>query len=92
MIFVNSLFFERHVWHFAHVFDPKFLVSLGKVVDMFVGDWTGVQTAGHSFAKEPSTEMSTLSLRHRHESICCADDVSCTRMVVLLGVINLVGK
>lgn len=88
--FVNSFFVERYFWHVAHVVNPNFLVGLGKVVDVFVGGWTRVQTAGCSFANERRSETSTLSLGHMHESVRRVNDVSCMRMVVSVVVINLV--
>lgn len=92
MIALSTVSLLKDIFGVVHKCSIQFfLVGLGKVIHVFVRSWARVQMAGFFFAKEHSTELSTLSLGHRHETICRVDDVSCTKMVVPLGVINLVG-
>ncbi len=56
--------------------DPNLSVLCVYIIDVHMETWVGVDTAGHTFAYEGSTEPTLLAWWHGHPSDNIADNVS----------------
>lgn len=80
---VNCLFIERCARHAAYMFNPDLLICWVVIVYPCVEYWTWVETTFGSLPEECHTEVSSMSLRHGHESISSIDNVACYRVIFL---------